>query len=152
MLFQDGKVNIPFPVKLMFQHRRIPNVPVTTGVNSRLPHFCCCRISPLRKGNVSFIISFWMYLLQLWYTVLDAFPLLKRGINHGSELYQWGGEFWCCSCPLFTAGFYAQSKLYFSYVTAQLRAGFLSLAFKCCGNSNGSTKSFYCGKWACFGY
>lgn len=53
MLFQYGKVNIPYPVKFMFQHMRIPNVPVAIGVNGRLPHFCGCRISVLRKDSQS---------------------------------------------------------------------------------------------------
>lgn len=51
MLFQYGKINIPFPVKFMFQHIRIANLPVTTGVNGRLPHFCGCRVSPIRKDS-----------------------------------------------------------------------------------------------------
>lgn len=44
------KINIPFPVKFMLQHGRIPKGPVPTAVNSKLPQSCCSRISSLTKS------------------------------------------------------------------------------------------------------
>lgn len=76
------KINIPFPVKFIIQHRRIPKGPVPTGVNSRLPQFCCCRVSSLTKSSQGQTHT----LLQFRCTSLDAFPLFRRGINTASVL------------------------------------------------------------------
>lgn len=123
--FQDGKVNIPFPVKFMFQRRRIPNAWVTAGVKSKLPHFCGCRISPLRKDSQSKPHNLFLDVPSpAQVIVLAALPLLQERNKPWLwtvSVGQWGFVLILSvihlSLPLHVP--VLKAELYFSYTSAQ---------------------------------
>lgn len=125
---------------------------------TQLPWSCCSKISSLTKSSQGKAPHLFLAVSSLAQVCCPGcLPSFQERNKHCP-----------CSVPMGQSGFVLilsiihlslslhswQSCVFlcFSFTSAQVHTSFLSLVFKLCGNSNGSTKSFGCGKWVCFLY